>query len=80
MRAGLLVAPCEWVDGGVNWQSIFAPSIPLLEGFVCGTVTYLVLLALIRLVGQRESGALGAEVSGATRSRAARPPRRSSGR
>jgi uncharacterized membrane protein YcaP (DUF421 family) len=59
MRAGLLVASWGWVDGGVNWQSIFAPSIPLLEGFVRGTVTYLVLLALIRLAGQRESGALG---------------------
>ncbi|MEV4455170.1 hypothetical protein [Microbispora sp. NPDC049633] len=43
----------------MDWQPIFAPSIPLLEGFVRGTVTFLVLLALLRLVGQREAGGLG---------------------
>ncbi|MEU6040515.1 YetF domain-containing protein [Actinomadura sp. NPDC047616] len=43
----------------MDWQSIFAPSVPLLEGFVRGTVTFLVLLVLMRLVGQREAGGLG---------------------
>lgn len=43
----------------MDWPSIFAPHVPLLEGFIRGTVTFLALLALMRLVGQRESGALG---------------------
>ena len=43
----------------MDWQSIFAPTVPLLEGVVRGTVTFLGLLALLRLVGQRESGGLG---------------------
>ncbi|GAA4069738.1 DUF421 domain-containing protein [Actinomadura miaoliensis] len=43
----------------MDWQSIFAPSVPLLEGFVRGTVTFLVLLVFLRLVGQREAGGLG---------------------
>lgn len=43
----------------MDWESIFAPSAPLPEGFVRGTVTYLGLLALMRIVGQRESGGLG---------------------
>ncbi|AVT38056.1 DUF421 domain-containing protein [Plantactinospora sp. BB1] len=43
----------------MDWQSIFAPSVPVLEGIVRGTVTFLVLLFLMRLVGQRESGGLG---------------------
>lgn len=42
-----------------EWQSIFVPDLPLLEAFVRGTVTFLVLLVLLRLVGQREAGGLG---------------------
>lgn len=43
----------------MDWSSIFAPSLPLLEGVVRGTVMYLVVLILMRLVGQREAGGLG---------------------
>ncbi|RBY79655.1 DUF421 domain-containing protein [Blastococcus sp. TF02A-26] len=43
----------------VDWQSLFEPTVPLLEGFARGTATYLALLVLMRLVGQRESGGLG---------------------
>lgn len=43
----------------VDLQSIFAPTVPLLEGAVRGTVTFLVLLVLMRLVGRREAGGLG---------------------
>lgn len=42
-----------------DWQSIFIPAVPLTESVVRGTVTFFVLLALIRIVGQRESGGLG---------------------
>jgi uncharacterized membrane protein YcaP (DUF421 family) len=43
----------------MDWSSMFEPSIPLLEAFVRGTVMFLVLFLLMRVVGQRESGALG---------------------
>jgi uncharacterized membrane protein YcaP (DUF421 family) len=43
----------------MEWQSMFEPSIPLLEAFIRGTVMFLVLFLLMRVVGQRESGALG---------------------
>ncbi len=42
-----------------DWGQIFDPSLPLLESFVRGTVIYLALLLLMRLVGQREAGRLG---------------------
>lgn len=32
----------------LDWQAIFAPSVPVLEIFVRGTVVYLVLFALLR--------------------------------
>ncbi|WP_143105470.1 hypothetical protein [Pseudonocardia ammonioxydans] len=34
-------------------------SVPVLEIFVRGTLTFLTLTAMLRLVGQRESGGLG---------------------
>lgn len=43
----------------MEWRSVFTLSVPLLEVFVRGTVTYLVLLILLRLVGRREAGGLG---------------------
>lgn len=43
----------------MNWQLVFAPSTPVLEGFSRGTVVFLVLLILLRIVGRRESGGLG---------------------
>lgn len=42
-----------------DWEAIFLPTLPLVELFVRGTVTFLALLALLRVVGQRESGGLG---------------------
>lgn len=42
-----------------DWQTIFDLSLPLLELFVRGTFTFLALLALMRIVGQREAGGLG---------------------
>ncbi len=42
-----------------DWGSVFAMSVPPLELVFRGTVTYLVLMALMRVVGQRESGGLG---------------------
>jgi uncharacterized membrane protein YcaP (DUF421 family) len=42
-------------DGG----SIFALTAPIGEVIVRGTVIFLALLVLMRVVGQRESGALG---------------------
>ncbi|MFD6856110.1 DUF421 domain-containing protein [Rhodococcus sp. NPDC060090] len=42
-----------------DWNEIFAPSVSVLELVVRGTVTYLVLMMVFRLVGQREAGGLG---------------------
>jgi uncharacterized membrane protein YcaP (DUF421 family) len=42
-----------------DWQLMFAPTVPLVESVIRGTVLYLVVLLLMRLVGQRESGGLG---------------------
>jgi uncharacterized membrane protein YcaP (DUF421 family) len=38
---------------------LFAPDTPFLELFARGTVTFFVLLVLLRFVGQREGGGLG---------------------
>jgi uncharacterized membrane protein YcaP (DUF421 family) len=38
---------------------MFEPAAPLLESFARGTITFLALYILLRVVGQRESGALG---------------------
>lgn len=42
-----------------DWGTILLPSRPLLELVVRGTVVFLALLAMMRIVGQRESGGLG---------------------
>ncbi|KUI19186.1 hypothetical protein AU193_14235 [Mycobacterium sp. GA-1285] len=42
-----------------DWQSFFVPAVPLIDGVLRGTVTFLALLVLMRVVGQRESGGLG---------------------
>lgn len=42
-----------------DWNTILAPSVPLLELVIRGTLTFLVLTVLFRLVGQREAGGLG---------------------
>src|SRR5687767_9346949 len=42
-----------------DWNSLFDPSLPLVEIFVRGTLIYLGLLVMLRVVGQREIGAIG---------------------
>jgi len=42
-----------------DWGEMFAPTMPLWELFLRGTVTFLALIFALRLVGRRESGGLG---------------------
>ncbi|NJL82131.1 MAG: DUF421 domain-containing protein [Chloroflexaceae bacterium] len=42
----------------VNWEKMFVPSTPLLEILVRGTLVYLALLLLLRLVLKRQSGSV----------------------
>ena len=44
---------------GVDWDKLFVPSTPLLETVLRGTLMYLALFLLMRVVLQRETGALG---------------------
>jgi uncharacterized membrane protein YcaP (DUF421 family) len=44
---------------GVDWANVLLPQTPLLEIIVRGSVTYLALFALLRLVLKRETGAVG---------------------
>lgn len=48
----------NWL-GDLDWKSVFFLDKPLLEIIVRGSVMYLALFALLRLVLKRESGALG---------------------
>lgn len=41
------------------WLEIFVPTVPVWELFIRGTLTFLGLLVLLRLVGRREAGGLG---------------------
>lgn len=41
------------------WDEILLPTLPLLEIAVRGTLTFLALTLMLRVVGQRESGGLG---------------------
>jgi uncharacterized membrane protein YcaP (DUF421 family) len=43
----------------VDWQTLFVPTTPLLEIFVRGTLIYLGLFLLLRVLLKRESGTLG---------------------
>lgn len=43
----------------VDWASVFVPDKPLLEIVVRGTVVYLALFAMLRLIVKREVGTLG---------------------
>lgn len=43
----------------IDWQALFVPSVPVLETIIRGTLVYLALFALLRLVLKREAGALG---------------------
>lgn len=42
-----------------DWNTLFAPSVSPLELCLRGTVTFLVLTAMMRTAGQREAGGLG---------------------
>lgn len=42
-----------------EWNDMLLPSLPVLELIIRGTITFLVLTFLLRLVGQREAGGLG---------------------
>lgn len=42
-----------------DWTGFFAPSLHIVELIARGTVTYLGLVVLLRLVGRREAGGLG---------------------
>ncbi|GGT44278.1 hypothetical protein GCM10010271_55300 [Streptomyces kurssanovii] len=42
-----------------DWNAVFVPSVPPLELFLRGTISFLALLAMMRVIGQRESGGLG---------------------
>lgn len=50
-------ATTQWFD--VDWHSVFVPGTPLVEIVVRGTVIYLALFGLLRLVLRREAGAMG---------------------
>ncbi len=43
---------------GVRWERLFVPSTPLLEIVIRGSLTYLAIFALLRLVMKREAAAL----------------------
>jgi uncharacterized membrane protein YcaP (DUF421 family) len=43
----------------VNWQGVFEPHTPVLEILVRGTLVYIALFLLLRVVLRRQSGALG---------------------
>jgi len=43
----------------VDWARLFLPSTPLLEIFLRGTLTYLSLFVLLRIILKREAGGMG---------------------
>src|SRR5690554_2910607 len=42
-----------------DWDTLFLPTAPILELIVRGGVSFLAVLLLLRVVGQREAGGLG---------------------
>jgi uncharacterized membrane protein YcaP (DUF421 family) len=44
---------------GIDWEGIFLPTIPVLELILRGTLVYLGLFLLLRLILKRESGTVG---------------------
>jgi len=42
-----------------DWNDVFVPSLPVLEVIVRGTIMYLVLFTMLRVVLKREAGAVG---------------------
>jgi uncharacterized membrane protein YcaP (DUF421 family) len=47
-----------WLDA-IRWHDVFVPDTPLLEIVTRGTVTYLAIFALLRIVARRQSSQLG---------------------
>lgn len=45
--------------GEVDWSGLFVPTTPLLETFVRGTLVYLSLFILLRIITKRESSSVG---------------------
>jgi uncharacterized membrane protein YcaP (DUF421 family) len=43
----------------VDWQGVFLPNTPLLEIFLRGTIVYLALFLMLRVVLKREAGTVG---------------------
>lgn len=43
-----------------DWQNVFVPAMPMLEVVLRGTLVYLALFTLLRLVPRREIGSIGA--------------------
>lgn len=56
---GPVPARISLVRTPTDWNSILLPSAPVLELVVRGSLTYLTLVLLLRLVGRREAGGLG---------------------
>lgn len=44
---------------GIDWSAVFLPTLPLIEMVVRGTLTYLALFVLLRLMPNREVGTMG---------------------
>jgi uncharacterized membrane protein YcaP (DUF421 family) len=45
--------------GEIDWAQVFLPDTPLLEIFVRGTLMYIGILVLLRVIGRREVGMIG---------------------
>jgi uncharacterized membrane protein YcaP (DUF421 family) len=43
----------------MDWKAVFLPNVPLLEIFLRGTITYLAIFIMLRIVLKRESGTVG---------------------
>lgn len=43
----------------IDWKSIFVPDVPLLEIFIRGSITYIALFVLLRVVLKRQTGSIG---------------------
>jgi uncharacterized membrane protein YcaP (DUF421 family) len=48
-----------FIFGAIDWKTVFVPDTPFLEIVVRGSVMYLVLFLLLRVVLKRQSGTLG---------------------
>ena len=43
----------------IDWKSVFVPDVPLLEIFLRGSITYISLFVLLRVVLKRQTGSIG---------------------